>query len=205
MIAYKFLRSGRIGPFSGYRWPEPGVWVEADRGDPLTCRAGVHACRVEDLPWWLTDELWEVELEDRQVRVAEHKIVARAGRLRTRIDRWTEACARDYAEACAWRARDCAVEALRRIGSTPQAAMLAGSASLVEVREAARRLAEDLADARIAVLIAADGADCAVSGSAPTSAYVAAHAAYRLDGAAGYAAERAMQSSWLIERLGLRA
>jgi hypothetical protein len=56
MIAYEFLRSGRIGPFSGFSWPEPGIWVKADTGAEL-CRAGIHACRALDLPWWLVDEL----------------------------------------------------------------------------------------------------------------------------------------------------
>ena len=50
----------------------------------------------------------------------------------------------------------------------------------------------------------ADGAFRALTGAPPTSAYIAAHAAMRLDGAAGYAAERAWQSQWLVERLGLR-
>ena len=31
MIAFKFLRSGRTGPFSAFQWPEPGVWVRAPR------------------------------------------------------------------------------------------------------------------------------------------------------------------------------
>ena len=84
MIAYKFLRSGRVGPFSAFPWPEPGVWVHAPR-DLTACRRGIHACRPSDLPWWLSDELWEVEL-DGQVQDDEHKVIAPAGRLRSQID-----------------------------------------------------------------------------------------------------------------------
>jgi hypothetical protein len=50
LIAYKFLRPERTGPFSGFCWPEPGVWVDAPpRLAP--CRSGIHACRLQDLPW----------------------------------------------------------------------------------------------------------------------------------------------------------
>jgi hypothetical protein len=69
---------------------------------------------------------------------------------------------------------------------------------------AARQLAEDLPDSRISLTIAGDGALRALTGAAPTSAYIAAHAAMRLDGPAGYAAEREWQSRWLADRLGLR-
>ena len=27
MIAYKFLKPGRVGRFSRFQWPEPGVWI----------------------------------------------------------------------------------------------------------------------------------------------------------------------------------
>ena len=61
MIAYKFLRAGRVGPFSAFQWPEPDVWVRA-APELAACRRGIHACRPSDLPWWLADELWEIEL-----------------------------------------------------------------------------------------------------------------------------------------------
>jgi hypothetical protein len=51
--------------------------------------------------------------------------------------------------------------------------------------------------------MAGDGAVRALTAAAPTSAYIAAHAAMRLDGPAGYLAEREWQSQWLAERLGL--
>jgi hypothetical protein len=202
MIAYKFLRSGRIGPFSAFRWPEPGVWVHAPR-DLVTCRRGIHACRPSDLPWWLADELWEIEL-DGHVQPDEHKIIAPAGRLRAQIQAWTPACAQDYADACAWRARERAVQALTRAGHRHEAHRLAACATLDGVLGAARQLADDIPETRISLTIAGDGAFRALTGAPPTSAYIAAHAAMRIDGAAGYEAERAWQSEWLVERLCLR-
>jgi hypothetical protein len=201
MIAYKFLRSGRIGPFSGFRWPEPGVWVHAPR-DLVACRRGIHACRPSDLPWWLADELWEIEL-DGHVHPDEHKIIAPAGRLRAQIEAWTPACAQAYADACAWRAQKRAVQALTRAGHPHEAHRLATRATLDDVLATTRQLAGAIPDTRISLTIAGDGAFRALTGAPPTSAYIAAHAAMRLDGAAGYAAERAWQSQWLAERLRL--
>src|SRR5947209_13455207 len=114
MIAYKFLSVGRIGPFSNFAWPEPGAWVRADAAtDP--CRRGIHACRPRDLPWWLADELWEIEI-DGTPQIHDHKIVAPAAALRSQIHAWTATCAQEYGDACAWRARDRACDALSRAG-----------------------------------------------------------------------------------------
>jgi hypothetical protein len=99
--AHKFLRAGAIAPFTGFRW-QPGRWVDA--GEAVPCERGVHACRVEDLPFWTNDELWEVELSG-DVLVAGRKLVASSGRLVRRVDAWTAAAARELAEAAAARAR----------------------------------------------------------------------------------------------------
>jgi hypothetical protein len=202
VIAYKFLRTGRVGVFSGFRWPAPGHWVRAP-GDVDACRLGIHACRVRDLPWWLAEELWEIEL-DGDVQPDEHKVIARAGRLRSHIEAWTPGCATEYGEACAWRARGHAVQALRRAGHDEPAEALARCGTLEEVRALARELSKQLPDHRISLMIARDGAFRALTRAAPTSAYIAAHSAKRLDGAASYDAERAWQARWLTDRLGLR-
>lgn len=202
MIAYKFLRSGRVGPFSGFQWPEPDVRVDT-APEVTVCRRGIHACRRSDLPWWLADELWEIEL-DGPVQVEEHKIIAAAGRLRSRIEAWTPACAQEYADACAWRAQGRAVAALAHAGYRRAARQLVACTTLDDALVAARRLADDIPETRISLTIAGDGAVRALTGAPPTSAYIAAHAAMRVDGPAGYAAERAWQSQWLVDRLGLR-
>jgi hypothetical protein len=201
MIAYKFLKPGRVGRFSQFHWPEPGVWVHSTN-DVASCRRGIHACRTHDLPWWLAEELWEVELDGR-VELGEHKIVAPTGRLRAQIAEWTPTCAQDYATACASRARDRAVQALGQAGHPREAEELATRSTLDDVLLSARRLAKDTPDTRISLTIAGDSAESALAGAAPASAYIAAHAAMRLDGPAGYASERAWQTRWLVERLGL--
>jgi hypothetical protein len=201
MIAYKFLRGGRVGPFSKVAWPEPGIWVRADAATDQ-CRRGIHACRPRDLPWWLADELWEIEL-DGEPQIGEHKLLASAGTLRSQINGWARGCAQEYAEVCAWRARDRTLEALNRAGHIQAADQLAACRTLEDVLAAARRLADQEPGGRISLTIAGDGALRALTGVAPTSAYIAAHAAHRLDGSSGYAAERAWQSRWLVERLGL--
>ena len=76
MIAYKFLSSGRVGLFSGVRWPEPGTWLEADAEDVERCGSGIHALHAEGLLGWIDDELWTCELagiveDDGQVLVAQ--------------------------------------------------------------------------------------------------------------------------------------
>jgi hypothetical protein len=104
MNAYKFLRSGSLGPFSGFRW-DPGRWIET--GDASVCERGVHACRVGDLPFWVNDELWEIELGGDVVE-SEFKLLAPRGRLVRRVEVWTAAAARGLGDAAAARARSLA-------------------------------------------------------------------------------------------------
>ena len=62
------------------------------------------ACRVDDLPFWCGDELWEVEL-DGEVVSAGRKVVAPRGRLVRRIQAWTKAAAQQFGDEAAARAR----------------------------------------------------------------------------------------------------
>lgn len=105
--ALKFLRAGAVGPFSGFVWPrpvagEPGQWVRAP-GTPVVCRSAIHACRVRDLPRWIDEELWVVELAGVVIE-EDTKLAAGAGRLLHRVDSWTHATAGEFARACAERA-----------------------------------------------------------------------------------------------------
>jgi hypothetical protein len=104
--AYKFLRPGAVAPFTAVSWPqprdgEPGAWIETAAVEP--CRRGVHACTREDLPYWLQDELWEIELDGDVQRVG-HKLVAQRGRLVRRIAAWNDEAARAFSRDCAGRA-----------------------------------------------------------------------------------------------------
>jgi hypothetical protein len=95
------------------------------------------------------------------------------------------------------------VQALTRGGHSDAADEVAEAGTLDDVLSVARRLASELPDSRISLTIAGDGAFRALTGAAPTSAYIAAHAALRVDGPRAYAAERAWQARWLAERLEL--
>jgi hypothetical protein len=108
LIAYKFLAAGSIGPFTGFQW-EPGTWLDAAPAD--LCQGGIHACRVRDLPIWLDEELWEIEL-DGEVVVGDRKLVATRARLTNRIERWTPEVAREFGRSCARRTR-------QRVGFLP--------------------------------------------------------------------------------------
>jgi hypothetical protein len=107
--ALKFLLPGGIGPFSGFPWEPgangPGAWHDTD-ADPA-CGRGVHACEVLDLPFWLQEELWLVELRGEIVR-GRHKVVGAGGRLLGRIAAWDDEARADFAAACARRGRELA-------------------------------------------------------------------------------------------------
>jgi hypothetical protein len=207
VIAHKFLAAGGLGPFSRYPWPlprpgRPGAWVVAG-GGALVCHDAVHACRIGDLPWWLHDELWEAEL-DGAVTAGRHKVMAPRARLLRRVDGWGPACAQRFADACAGRARDHAVTALQRAGAFEPARALAACATPREIR-ATVRTGRPPEVARIAHTMAGDAAIRALGGAAVVAAYIAAHAAVRVDGDGAMAAERAWQSDWLRTELRLDA
>ena len=199
MLAYKFLRPGAVGPFSGFVWPA-GEWVTA--GDaPAPCRTGIHGCRVEHLPWWLQDELWLAEFDEPVEDVGRKLVTARA-RLVSRVDAWNAETARRFGEACARRARDRAALALQRAGADGAAAELRACDTPQRVRELARGL--DVPEtARISVLMASDGARRAITGPTATSAYIAAHAARHDGGPTAMGIERRWQVDWLAGELGL--
>jgi hypothetical protein len=112
VIGYKFLHSDGTGVFTAYRWPlpeagEPGSWVET-RVDP--CRSGIHACRPADLPLWIGEILYEVELAGEIVEQSS-KVVAARGRLLRRIDAWDDQLRDAYTRMCADRAHEIALAA----------------------------------------------------------------------------------------------
>ena len=145
MKAYKFLREGGVSPFTATCWPlpkegKPGEWVEAHGVE--MCRRGVHACTIEDLPYWFQDELWEVELAGDMQRVG-HKVAAARGRLVRRVDGWNPDCARAFSFDCADRAAAIAA-------GTPEAA--AHAADAVRAAEAGNAAVSGFIVARSAEL-----------------------------------------------------
>ena len=110
MNAYKFLRTDGTGVFTRFAWPlpdgGPGEWVQTE---PDPCRAGIHACRLTDLPYWAGRMLYEIELSG---DIVEHKtkVVAPHGRLLRRIDAWDDDFRATYTRYCADRAHEIARE-----------------------------------------------------------------------------------------------
>ena len=112
MRAYKVLIDGRSG-FTGWRWPlpddgGPGEWVVAS-GTPKLCVSGIHACTVHQLPQWLGEELWTIELAGEIVRT-DAALVASEGRLLARVEAWSAAARTAFGQDCAWRARENAID-----------------------------------------------------------------------------------------------
>jgi len=206
MRAFKFLDGRGRAPFTGVVWT-PGTWVEASRA--VACREGVHACLPRDLAHWLAPSLWEVELEGEIVE-SRHKVVASRGRLVRRIDAYVGAV-RELAEVGARRCRDRAALALRAEGATELADRLAGASSL-EALAALGASIDESSHASTAAALATDAAGFALRGTPAQSPFVAACAAGHASAGptgdlaaydVGYAEERAYQSAWLSERLGL--
>ena len=142
MIAYKFLRRDGTAAFTGFRWPMPddgpGPWIEA-RPDP--CRAGVHACRTVDLPYWANKSLFEIELGG-EIVVHGHKVVAERGRLLRRIDAWNDDFRATYTRMCADRALELATGAgLEEWATVVEPSVPQGPASLSFI---AARIAEEI-------------------------------------------------------------
>ena len=208
MLAYKFLADGAVAPFTGRRWPPPGprtpgAWVVAPPGDLERC--GVHACRVEDLAYWLDDELWLVELDDPVVRTP-FQVVAPRGRLLERITAWNGASSGEYAAACAWRARDLVVDGLGRAGLQAEAAALRACIDLPSLEATARTLAGDATreEPHGLAAYAAGAALRARQGRFREASLQCTHLGAALASSeAGADQERAWQSRWLARRLEL--
>ena len=208
MLAYKFLEDGAVGPFTGRQWPvpgprAPGAWIVAPPGD--LARYGVHACRVEDLSYWPDDELWLVELGG-TILHEPFQLVAARGRLLQRIAGWNADGARDYAVACAWRARDFVAEALARAGLDAEACAVRACPDLVSLQSTATTIAGDATtdEARGLVAYAAGAAMRARQGRFREASLQGAHLGAALARAeAGAEHERAWQARWLAQRLEL--
>jgi hypothetical protein len=202
-VAWKFLARGAVGPFGGLRWPEPsasgpGAWVRPTPGE-------VFACRVPDLPWWLAEELWEVQLEE-PLRALETQVASSAGRLVRRVEAWDDSAMLDYGIACAHRARALAVAALRAEGRTGEADGLAAAQGIVRIARLATQLAGE-AKIRPAANLAgyvAESATRASQGAAAAAAIIAANAAVFARGNnAAFDLEREWQARWIAQRTGL--
>jgi hypothetical protein len=110
VIAYKFLGRGGRAPSSERDWPLPtagqaGAWLEAESGPLEPWSNGVHACDPHDLPYWINDELWQVELAGERIS-GPQSMVSRKGRLTALVEAWNPPNARTFARGCMRRAED---------------------------------------------------------------------------------------------------
>jgi hypothetical protein len=207
VIAYKFLRPGRRGPFSDFAWPQ-GEWVEAD-GPLEECRSGIHACRPGQLAYWLGPELWELEL-DGEIVEAPLKLVARRGRLARPVAAWDDAARLELGEECVRRIARYAVLELRELGLEGDGERLEHAGTVAELAAVASRVAETArgGDAADLAAFVGDALGYAEAGHVAAAAFIAAHAA-ELHSPVGvddpFGAERAEQSRWLAARLRLVA
>jgi hypothetical protein len=208
VLHYKFLARGGVAPFTGFRWPlplasGPGDWVAAARGKVE--ERGIHACRRSDLPHWLDDELWEIELAA-PVTERELQVVGAAGRLTRRVAAWTPALYRALGEACAWRACALAAAALRKRGLESTAGRFAACRALEDLLEAASRAGAGGAAGSPQALAGyvADASRRALQGNAASAAFMAANLAASVAGDPREStAERSWQARWLCEALAL--
>jgi hypothetical protein len=193
VIAYKFLAAGAVSPFTGFRWPGAGEWVTA----PAREEAWIHACRRADVPYWLDDELWAIEL-DGPIRESRYQIAAGRARLVAGFPAWNSMLRREYARACAFRARHLALPHLPASLRSPvrETDDLQGIAAAVQRTTAPPALGGYLSDV----------AGSATRGDAAEASYIACVVASVVgDGLAAFDAERAWQARWLGERLPLSA
>jgi hypothetical protein len=157
--------------------------------------AWVHACRRGDLPYWLDDELWRVELAE-PVREARYQVASPQARLVSMVAGWDPALGREYARACALRARDLALPHLTPVLQEA----LDGLDDLQAIADAVQAAGSPA----IAAEYVSDAAHNALHVGPATTSYIACMLASTVGpGLAAFEAERGWQARWLAERLGL--
>lgn len=202
MIAYKFLARGSVGPFSKHRW-KPGEWVEAARrGEGW----GVHACRAQDLSWWIGAELWRIEL-DGEVRERATQIEAPRGRLLDRIQQWNDESRAAFGLNCVFQARDVSVSALRTLGQAGTAGRLAVATTLAQLLEVAGSLQAPSGFAGEMFEYARDAAAAYTARSnAAEASFIASVATAAARGKpSAFDEERRRESRWIAEHVGIEA
>jgi hypothetical protein len=209
--AWKFLDERSQGVFSGFSWPtppfpgDPGPWVEAV--DVVACERGIHACTTDDLSWWMSAQLWEIEL-DGALRVGERKIVAERGRLVRQVGHWT-ALGADLAMWAVSRVKANTIEILGMAGETAAADRLEATTSATDYAASLSALTCDRSSpvgiAVAQVIDAADDTDNPIL-ACHNAARSAAHLASIEDRSvvtykSAFAAERSAQSQWIAAQM----
>ena len=216
MTWYKFLATGATGPFSRFHWPAPGGdgpgdWV-AVHATLEPCRAGLHLLRATDLPLWMLEELYTVEV-DGPVLEYDDFVLARRARLLRRVDTWGRDFATSFSRECALLVRDLTAGTLRDQGQAEAADRLLECGTTDELLGSARRLLDGDRVAGPATGYLHDAARYALwvrseprwAANAATVALIAATAARVTAGPdradAAVASERARQAAWLTDHV----
>jgi len=78
---------------------QPGAWRIA-HGPLSLCNNGIHACRREDLIWWLGERIFTFELAGNELIESNNKVLNRKGRLLTELEAWNDDTARAWVDDC---------------------------------------------------------------------------------------------------------
>lgn len=190
---------------TGFPWPAAGEWVSVD-GPLEDCVRGIHACRVDDLGWWLSAQLWEIELAGDRLD-GSHAVVATRGRLVSQVGGWPEAGA-DLAAWAVWRCRDRTADLWDGVDAAV-AGSLRAAATVEELGAVVTDLPRDVgrpeqeSAAYLAAVLAAGPNPVAACVNAAQSAGHHALALGTGPAEAAFAAERQAQGRWLADRLAL--
>ena len=97
---YKFLMDDNRSPYRFFPWPLPvwdglvwlpGAWVEVS-GPLVACENGLHACRPQDIPWWMDRHCYALEYAEEPLVSAElldeTKVYGRRARLLRPLPSW---------------------------------------------------------------------------------------------------------------------
>jgi hypothetical protein len=183
--------------------------VEVD-GELRLASNGIHACRLDQLPYWIDAELWQVEL-DGPLHQADRLVLGPRGRLIRRIEAWTGDAAIAFALACLERSWQVTATVLRASGAGQVATALEGAEGAESLMTVAYGAAGDVPEELAPVVLDAGDTAFAVHSrmSACLAGYLAARTAGRAAAATGGSqlnaerVERRWQADWLVERLGL--
>jgi hypothetical protein len=211
--AWKFLDDAGRGMVSRFKWPtpsatgEPGAWVEAT-GPLEVCASGIHACRTDDLAFWLSAQLWEVELAG-EVQEETYSLVAARGRLTAPKRGWSEA-GPALADWTARRTRDRAAH-LMDSADPGIAADLRAASTLAQLAEIVDRVPVDV-DRPETIAVALVGSHCRVPGNPVIGCSADAQSAANMAWIEGgrdrakqaYTEAYRLQSRWLADHLSLR-
>ena len=205
MFAYRFLARGGLGAVNQFMWPLPegsipGAWV-GPRADTTTL--GVYAQRLSDLPYWVHDELYRVELRG-GVQTLSLGVLASELRLVERVSDWNESLRRDFGESCIERLRQCAANTHDERGEP----LIARCLIECDVREIPQSLAQNGmtrhgTGGNLLAQYIIDAVNVLNAGLTASVAHVARVALSESPQLAAKHNEQLAQSQWLQHRLGL--